>query len=125
MDILDKMKEGLSKGIETIGTKGKELVEGAQLQLQLSSLREKRQKAVEALGALAYALAKTSPPADPEAQRICAEIAEIERQIELKEAESKHAPLARTGPTAVVACECGTTLERGVNFCSACGKKVG
>jgi hypothetical protein len=128
MDFFDKMKDGISKGIDTISTKGKELMDDTQLQLQISSLRDKRRKALEDLGALAYALFQKGALADDGAKAVCATVADLDAQIAGKLAELKHEPasaVVAAAPTALVRCECGAENAPGVKFCSSCGKKTG
>lgn len=129
MAFFDKMKDGITKGIDTIGAKGKELVEETQTQLQLSSLRDQRRKALEDLGAVAYALFQKGALADEGAKAACASVASLDQQIAAKQAELKHdGPTASVVPaasTALVKCDCGAENAGGVRFCSACGKKLG
>lgn len=133
MAFFDKMKDGLSKGIDTIGAKGKELMEDTQTQLQISSLRDKRKKAVEALGELAYALVQKGALADEGAKAASESIVSLDQQIAAKQAlldegheETKPAsPMASGAGSALVKCDCGAENASGVKFCSACGKKLG
>lgn len=131
MDFFDKMKDGLSKGIDTIGTKGKELMEDTQTQLQISSLRDKRKKSLEDLGALAYALFQKGALADAGAKALCEAIGALDQQIAAKQAahsqsHQEEKPAAASGAgSALVKCECGAANAAGVRFCSACGKKLG
>jgi alpha-D-ribose 1-methylphosphonate 5-triphosphate synthase subunit PhnG len=87
MDFLDKMKDGISKGIDTIGAKGKELVEDTQAHLQIKSLQNQREKAVAELGTLAYALFQKGALADEGAKRVCENIAALDQQIAARKAE--------------------------------------
>jgi len=123
MDFFDKMKDGISKGIDTISTKGKELMDETQVQLQISSLRDKRKKALEDLGALAYTLFQQGVLAGEGAKAACGTIADLDQQIAAKLAELKH----ETPPAVAVPakCECGAENAPGVKFCPACGKKTG
>jgi hypothetical protein len=128
MAFFDKMKDNISKGIDTIGAKGKELMEDTQTQLQISSLRDKRKKALEDLGALAYALVQKGELADEGAKAACAAIGSLDQQIAAKQAlldqgheESKPAAAG----AALVKCDCGAENARGVKFCSSCGKQIG
>jgi hypothetical protein len=132
MDFFDKMKDGLSKGIDTIGAKGKELMEDTQTQLQISSLRDKRKKSLEDLGALAYALFQKGALADAGVKAVCETIGSLDQQIVAKQAaldqshqEAKPAITATGAGAAAVTCECGAENARGVKFCSSCGKKLG
>jgi hypothetical protein len=133
MDFFDKVKDGLSKGIDTIGAKGKELVEDTQTQLQIGSLREKRRKTLEELGALAYALFQKGALADEGAKALCETIGSLDQQIAAKQAalgqgrpeEKPAAAVASAAGSALVKCDCGAENAAGVRFCSACGKKLG
>lgn len=128
MDFLDKMKDGISKGIDTIGAKGRDLIEDTQAQLQLSGLRERRRKSLEELGALAYALFQKGALADEEAKKVCESVADLDRQIAAKQAELKaerQQGQAAPAAGALVKCDCGAEAASGVRFCSACGKKLG
>ena len=132
MDFFDKMKDGLSKGIDTIGAKGKELMEDTQTQLQISSLRDKRRKSLEDLGALAYALFQKGALADEAAKAVCETIGALDQQIVAKQAAldqshqaAKPAIAASGAGSALVKCECGAENSRGVKFCSSCGKQLG
>jgi hypothetical protein len=89
MDFLDKMKDGLSKGIDTIGAKGKELVEDTQTHIQIKSLQNQRGKALEELGVLAFALFQKGALADDGARKVCESIVALDQQIAAKKAELK------------------------------------
>ena len=133
MDFFDKMKDGLSKGIDTIGAKGKELMEDTQTQLQISSLRDKRRKSLEDLGALAYALFQKGAFPDAGAKAVCEVIASLDQQIAAKQAmldqgHQEAKPVIKTSSgagSAPVKCACGAENAAGVKFCSTCGKKLG
>lgn len=89
MDFIDKMKDGISKGIDTVSAKGKELVEDTQAHLAIRSLQSQREKAVADLGALALSLSQKGALADEGAKKICESIADLDRQIAAKQAEIK------------------------------------
>lgn len=133
MDFFDKVKDGLSKGIDTIGAKSKELMEDTQTQLQISSLRDKRKKSLEELGALAYALLQKGALADEGAKAAGEAIAALDQQIAAKQAalDQSHegarpaVPVAPAAGSALVKCSCGAENAGGVKFCSSCGKQLG
>lgn len=120
MDFFDKVKDGLSKGIDTIGAKGKELMEDTQAQLQLAGLRDKRKDALAELGTLTFALFQKGGAVDAGARPACEAIAALDQQIAAKQAELRH-----EGAPAVAKCECGAENPAGTKFCPACGKKIG
>lgn len=125
MDFLDKMKDGISKGIDTIGAKGKELMENTQTQLQISSLRDKREKAVEELGAIAYGLYQQGALLAEGAKTTCETIAALDKEIAAKQEELKHDSAAGAAAGAALAkCDCGAESAAGVSFCSSCGRKL-
>ena len=87
MDFLDKMKDGITKGIDTIGAKGKELADDAQAHLQVRTLQNQREKAVQDLGVLALSLFQKGALADEGAKKLCEAIAALDQQIAAKKAE--------------------------------------
>ena len=89
MDFLDKMKDSLSKGIDTVSAKGKELVEDTQAHLAIKSLQSQKEKALGELGALAFALFQKGALADEAAKKVCENIASLDQQIAAKQAELK------------------------------------
>jgi membrane protease subunit (stomatin/prohibitin family) len=131
MDFFDKMKDGISKGIDTIGTKGKELMEDTQTQLQISSLKDKRKKSLEELGALAFALFQKGALADEGVKAACEAIGSLDQQIAAKQAllaqsHQQDKPAASAGAgAALVKCACGAENASGIKFCPSCGKQLG
>ena len=133
MALFDKMKDGLTKGIDTLGAKGKELLEETQTQLQISSLRDKRRKTLEELGAVAYVLFQKGALVDEGAKALCEAIGSLDQQIAAKQAtlgEGHQGGKAAAAPasgaaTALVKCDCGAEYAHGVKFCSSCGKPLG
>ena len=89
MTFLDKMKDNINKGIDTVSAKGKELVEDTQAHLAIKSLQNQKEKALGELGALAYALFQKGALADEAAKKVCENIASLDQQIAAKEAELK------------------------------------
>ena len=89
MTFLDKMKDNISKGIDTVSAKGKELMEDTQAHLAIKSLQNQKEKALGELGALAYALFQKGALADEAAKKVCEGIASLDQQIAAKEAELK------------------------------------
>ena len=87
MDFLDKMKDGITKGIDTVSAKGKDMMEDVQAHLAIRNLQSEREKAVAELGALAFALFQKGALADEGAKKVCESIAALDQQIAAKEAE--------------------------------------
>ncbi len=89
MAFLDKMKDSISKGIDTIGAKGKELVEDSEAYIQIKKMQHQREKAIEELGTLALDLFKKGTLMDEGAKKICENITSLDAQIAAKQAEIK------------------------------------
>jgi hypothetical protein len=58
-DFLDKLKQGLDRGITTVGVKSKELIETQKVKGHISSIELKKRKAFEDLGAIVYSRYQT------------------------------------------------------------------
>lgn len=89
MSFMDKMKDNISKGIDTVSAKGKDLMDDAQAHLAIKSLQGQREKAVAELGALALALVQKGALADEGAKKLSESIASLDQQIAAKRAELK------------------------------------
>ena len=87
MAFLDRMKDSVTKGIDTIGAKGKDLVEDAQAHLQIRTLQGQKEKALERLGQVAYELCRKGALADEAAKKACDEIDALDRQIAAEQAK--------------------------------------
>jgi hypothetical protein len=87
MAFLDKMKDSISKGIDTVSAKGKELAEDTQAYLQVKSLQGQREKALLELGTVALGLCQKGALADEAAKKICDAIAALDAQIAAEQAK--------------------------------------
>ena len=65
-EFLDKLKGKLDKGLTTVNTKSKELIEKQKIRLHLSELEAERKMAYQDLGKLAYAYYQSSGNIDPD-----------------------------------------------------------
>jgi len=138
MDFLDKLKEGIDKGVKTVGVKSREMVDAMSIKNQLANLRDEKRTALEELGRLAYAAFQDAPPLHPAMREKCEGISALDQQIAEKEQELEAihrkadealaeapGPPAATAPAAPPAvCACGAPVREDAKFCSACGKPV-
>ena len=128
-DFLDKMKEGLGKGISTIGTKSKEFADSSRVKSQITDLeRQKKENLIELGTAICVMLDEDKINPDPlKVKR--STIAEIDRQIKAKQNElveiHAQAQQALGGEKPGTRCTCGAAIPEGAKFCLACGQKVG
>jgi hypothetical protein len=127
-DFLEKMREGLGKGVSTLGTKSKELLDSNRVKSQISDLERQKKEHLVELGT-AVCLMLDEENLVPELLKTKRKaITEIDRQIEIKEEELAqiHAQAQQAMGAAKPApvCTCGTAIPQGSKFCNNCGRKV-
>jgi hypothetical protein len=138
MDFFDKLKEGIDKGVKTVGVKSREMVDAMSIKNQLANLRDEKRTLLEELGRVAYAAFQAAPAADPAIREKCEgisaldqQIAEKERELEATHRKADEALAEAPGPPPAAApaappavCTCGAPLREDAKFCSACGKPL-
>jgi len=86
-DFLDKVKQGLGKGVTTVSAKFKEMVETAKPKSQVRELEQRRRDALEGLGNIAYTMFLRSPFGEERLKAKCAGIVELDNQIKQRQKE--------------------------------------
>jgi len=144
-EFLDKVKQGISKGITTASVKSKELIDVTRLKNKISTLEKKKQDLIEELGDIVYAMflknninvsiiqEKGNFIKNIEGQMDALRLEIVEVQKMAKESFSEKMPPDKM-PAAdkqdnIVAdgsfCrKCHDELEAGAKFCANCGEKV-
>lgn len=143
-EFLDKVKQGISKGVTTAGIKSKEFIDVTKLKNQISTLENKRQDLIEDLGDNVYAMfleenidANVIREKGPRIKNIDDQIYALQREIvavqkkarELlsEKASPERMPVADESGKAAEAgrfCkQCGEELEAGAKFCANCGTR--
>jgi NADH pyrophosphatase NudC (nudix superfamily) len=127
-DFMDKVRQGINKGVTTVGVKSKEVLETSKLKGQISIYERNKKDALEELGNIVYVMFQKN---DFDTERIknkCEYITRFDSQIEdtLEEIKNVHikSQEALGKPRVIKTCDCGGEIHEGVRFCTKCGKKV-
>ena len=127
-DFLDKVKQGINKGVATVSVKSKEMLDTTRLKTQIDSLGKQKLNLLEELGNIVYTLYKKGTPDEERVRMKCEDVAALDRQITEKEVELRQTRLqaeeALGKPKAVSVCTCGNEIFMGAKFCGKCGKKA-
>ena len=83
----DKVKESLEKGVNTVSTKSKELIDTTKLKGELGALEREKNEAITALGQMVHTTLQTGEFNIDKAKEMSDAIAKIEEKIKTKEAE--------------------------------------
>ena len=118
-ETVERVKDGIGKGVEMVSAKSKEIIELARLKRQLGKLQEEKNDATQDLGDAAYAMYSEEAFDDEGIKQKCEPIAALDKQI--KDMEEKMANI-QSDESAV--CDCGAEIPEAANFCASCGKKV-
>lgn len=133
-DFFDKMKDGFNKGVATVSTGSKTMIEKTKINTVIKSLEDEKRQLAEILGNKVYKFCTENAEGDiprDEAVSICNEISARIEQIEVqkKKIEALDAEMNQvmgnstlTGATSM--CQCGHANAVGAKFCAKCGSKL-
>lgn len=132
-DIFDKMKAGINKGVATISTGSKTVVEKTKINSIIHNLDEEKKRLCEMMGIKIFEFCAENPGTDfpcEEMGSFCAQIVQCNLQIE--EQKKKLAELDiemnRVLGTQTLqegkVCKCGYTNINGARFCAKCGSSL-
>ena len=125
---LDKVKQGLGKGVTSVITKSKETLESTKIKLHLGELERRKIDVLKELGDVAYAMFQKNAFDEERLKAKCAGILELENQITEKQKELNEvhgrSREALGKPKPIDVCTCGAELYEGAKFCKECGVKV-
>lgn len=138
-DFFDKMLDGINKGVATVSTGSKAMLEKSRITTIIKNLESEKKQLAEVLGNKVYNFCQNNAEGDiPRADVInfCNEInarneqiAEQQKKIEAIDAEVNQVKGAsaafnpNTG-AAMVPCSCGHMNSAGAKFCAKCGTKL-
>lgn len=127
-DFLDRLKQGVSKGVTTVSVKSKEVLEVSKLRSQISDLQKQKRDALEELGSITHLMILKS---DVDQERLRGKsfaITSLDEEITKKESEiaAIHAKTQEDlgRPKVIAICVCGAQVVEGSKFCGKCGKSV-
>ena len=127
-DFLDKVKQGVGKGVTTVSVKSKEMLETSKLKSQIADIQKQKKESLEEFGNIVYTMHLKGAFDEERLDAKSAAIAALDEQIEQKEKEvietRAKAQEALGKPRPVAVCSCGAELYEGTKFCGKCGARV-
>lgn len=125
VDLLDKVKHGIDKGVNTVSIKSKELIDITRLKNQISALEEQVKKASRELGEAVYKMYLQEELDNTKIIDKCSDIASLETQVKEKEEELKQTRQKAQEAMGKNFCSnCDGELPEHAKYCSECGQKV-
>ena len=125
-DFLDKVKQGLDKGVTVVSVRSKEALEAARLKAKIGTLADRKKDILEELGSLVYA-AFTHEGLDlgTDAKAKAEEIAGLDAEIKGVEEELRRVHREAKQELGIPVCpSCQGELTEDDKFCRKCGAKV-
>lgn len=131
-DFFGKMKDSMSKGIATVSTGSKTMVEKSKINSIIKTLEDEKKQLAEIAGnkVIAYCMANAEGDIPrSEVLSICNEIVARNEQIaahqqRIAELDSEMEQV-RGGSNLGGICPCGHENAPGAKFCARCGNKLG
>jgi hypothetical protein len=135
MDFLDKLKQGLDKGVATVSVKSREILDANRVKSQTADLERQKKDALTALGTSVCAMLDGGH-LDDETLRIARlaisafdqQIVEKQQELARIHTEAQQALEGATPPneTPVAAhcTSCGAALTPAAKFCGGCGRQI-
>lgn len=132
-DFFTKVKDGLNKGVATVSTGSKTMIEKTKVNSIIKSLEDEKKQLSEILGNKVYDIYMSLGEGDisrDEIMSICNEIStrieqikEQKARIEELDAEMNQVMGASVSATTGI-CSCGHQNAPGAKFCAKCGSKL-
>ncbi len=127
-EFLDKIKENIGKGLTTVTTASKELIETTRLKGEISAARRQRRELLEELGSIVFVMVSRDAFEIERVREKCRAVAGLDERIRDLE-EAVHNVHLKTEEAlgkkaAAAACSCGAEIPDGSKYCGKCGKPV-
>jgi len=128
VELFDKVKQGIGKGVTTVSVKSKEMLETTRLKGEVEALQQRKRGSLEELGNIVYTMFLRDSFNDERIKEKCKAIHGLDDQIKEKQDELAEI-VAKTQellgkPVIVSRCECGGEITAGAKFCVRCGSKI-
>ena len=128
-DIFDKLKSGINKGVASVSTGSKTLIEKAKINSRIKTLEDEKKQLAVLLGARVYNLYMEGDIPRSELEGFCEEITkrielineQKQKLEELEEEMNQVVGNTRVGPSS---CKCGHVNPQGAKFCARCGSPL-
>lgn len=126
VDLFDRVKQGLDKGVAVVSVKSKEMMEVVKIKNQLGVLRDQRESAFSLLGEIVYQMYLQNGFNEEKIRNKCEIIALLASQILEKENDLRELHVRAEVALGKSFCiTCGSQLPSGALYCSKCGEKIG
>ena len=125
-DFLDKVKQGIDKGVTVVSVRSKEALETARINGKIGALADRKKEALVELGSIVYAMYHEDPTGvSGEAKEKCKELIGLDAQIKEMEEALKEVHQEAKKELGISLCTaCGEELTEDDKFCRKCGRKV-
>lgn len=133
-DFFGKMKDGFNKGVATVSTGSKTMLEKTKINAVIKNLEDEKKQLAEILGNKIHKYCSDNAEGDiprEEVESICGEITARNEQIELqkKKIEELDAEMSQVignsqNSSMTSICQCGHANAIGAKFCAKCGNKL-
>lgn len=127
-EFLDKIKENIGKGLTTVTTASKELIETSRLKGEIAAARRRRRELLEELGSVVFVMVSRDAFEMERAREKCRAVAGLDERIRDLEESVRNVRLraeeALGKRVAAAPCSCGADVPEGSRFCGKCGKPV-
>ncbi len=127
-DFLGKISSGIDKGLKTISSKSKELIETSKLKGEIKEVESSLLGRFADLGRKVYEMLNKGEPDVPELRNDAQAITDLYRRIaELQEALKRveqQAAQAKHGADTALCPKCGAENKPGDKFCGGCGASL-
>lgn len=127
-DIFEKIIGKIDKGIKTVSSKGKELIETTKLKGEIKDVQNSINIKFQALGKKVFEMINREALNGEELKTDCKEIASLFKKItELEEAIKRvelEALKVRYGADTVICSKCGSPNKSDARFCMSCGSAM-
>ena len=128
VDFLDKVVQGVGKGLTTVSVRSKEAVAVARIRGEIAAMQAQRRGALEELGSIVFTMSVKGLLDEKRIKEKCEAIRRVDGEIRDKEGELTRAhataEAALGKPRTVGRCECGAPIVEGAKFCVKCGSSV-
>lgn len=130
----EKVKDGFNKGVATVSTGSKNMIEKTKLNSIIKSLEDEKKQLAEIIGNKVFAFCEANAEGDiprAEVSDICSQISIRDEQIaehkkKIEELENEMNQVMGTGSANVsLTCTCGHENKPDAKFCVKCGNKLG
>lgn len=127
-DFFEKITSGIDKGIKTVSSKGKELLETTKLKSEIKDVEKTIQEKFQLLGKKVFEMMNRETLNVDELKNNCGEIAAIFKKVTELEDEIKKVELealkTRHGADTIMCSKCGSPNKSDAKFCMNCGSAI-